>query len=136
MFETLRHDKRHINCGLLTRLKESIGKNYLHMKNWKTQLFFIFNFFVYLETIEIKIKKCIVRVDPKKIYFHTSVAVSEEIIVWMLQNFNSIQILLFLVGFRVQKKCNLKFHVFKRFDTDWSLHQWEFISIKNTKEET
>ena len=49
----------------------------------------------------------------------------------------NIQILLmFLVGFRAQKKCNSKFHVFKRFDSDWSPHQWEFISIKNTKEET
>ena len=28
------------------------------------------------------------------------------------------------------------FHVLKRFDSDWSPHQWEFISIKNTKEET
>ena len=36
----------------------------------------------------------------------------------------NIQILLmFLVGFRVQKKCNSKFHIFKRFDSDWSSNQ-------------
>ena len=36
----------------------------------------------------------------------------------------NIQILLmFLVGFRVQKKCNSKFHIFKRFDSDWNPHQ-------------
>ena len=35
-----------------------------------------------------------------------------------------IQILLmFLVGFRVQIKCNSKFHIFKRLDLDWSSHQ-------------
>ena len=31
--------------------------------------------------------------------------------------------LMFLVGFRVQKKCNSRFHVFKHFDSDWSPHQ-------------
>ena len=36
----------------------------------------------------------------------------------------NIQILLMLlVGFRFQKKCNSKFHIFKRFDSDWSSHQ-------------
>ena len=44
--------------------------------------------------------------------------------------------LMFLVGFRVQKKCNLKFHIFKRFDSDWSPHRGEFIPMKNTKKET
>ena len=42
----------------------------------------------------------------------------------------------FLGGFRVQKKCNSRFHIFKRFDSDWSPHQWEFIFIKIQKEET
>ena len=32
---------------------------------------------------------------------------------------------MFLVGFRVQKKCNPKFHIFKRFDSDL-----EFSSVK------
>ena len=40
---------------------------------------------------------------------------------------------MFLVGFMVQKKCDLKFHIFKRFDSDWIPHQWEFISIINIK---
>ena len=38
-------------------------------------------------------------------------------------------LLMFLVGFRVQKKCNLKFHIFKRFGSDWSPHEWGFISV-------
>ena len=42
----------------------------------------------------------------------------------ILLRFRNIKILLmFLVGFMVQKKCNSKFHVFKRFDSDWSPHQ-------------
>ena len=32
-------------------------------------------------------------------------------------------LLMFLVGFRLQKKCNSRFHVFKRFDSDLSPHQ-------------
>ena len=41
---------------------------------------------------------------------------------------NNIRILLmFLVGFRVQKKCNSKFHIFKRFDSVWSPHQFSFF---------
>ena len=34
-----------------------------------------------------------------------------------------------------RKNVNSSFHIFKRFDSGWSPHQWEFISIKNTKEE-
>ena len=45
------------------------------------------------------------------------------------------KLLMFLVGFRVQKKYNSKFHIFKRFDSDWNPHQLDFISIKNTKKE-
>ena len=40
---------------------------------------------------------------------------------------------MFLVCFRVQKKCNSKFHIFERFDSDWSPHHREFISIKKYK---
>ena len=40
---------------------------------------------------------------------------------------------MFLVGFRVQKKCNSKFHIFKHFASDWSPHQLEFIYIKQYK---
>ena len=73
----------------------------------------------YFETVEIKIEKRVVRIDVKTIYFHTYIAVSQEIIARMLQNFYSTSVkisLSFLISNWVLEGPRLEFPNIEKTD--------------------
>ena len=103
------------------------GKLYCVLSTWKSCML---NFFQLLKTL---VGKCfykeliLLRVQLWKNMFNNEQDLYRPLL-WLLNIFD-----VFSWLYRVRKKFNSKFHIFKRFDSDWSPYQWEFFFFKKYK---